>query len=322
MCAAVHDFVNPIAERHGVQLVLAGHEHGYERTAPLTANRPADPGRGTVYMITGGGGGELHVVNPGGLTETALQVYHYLRVDAVGGALTLRAIGLDGAEIERYVIRPKPVVRERGVMSIGDYGQSIAAGSLASIFGANLATESRSASETPAPLEMGGTRVKIGGRDVPLLFASPGQINAQIPYDADPGCLLEIVTPNGSAQATLSLRPTAPSIIAVTYAGNPATPSNAPSAGDAVIVYATGLGPCGQAAVADGSGGVTARTVTPVAVLLDSMEVQPTFAGMAAGFDGLNQVNFTIPNGMAGGTHPLRIATPDGSSRIVQLTVR
>ena len=46
----------PLYEKHGVDIVWNGHIHSYERTWPLKANKAVNMG-GTIYMITGGGGG-------------------------------------------------------------------------------------------------------------------------------------------------------------------------------------------------------------------------------------------------------------------------
>ena len=103
--AAVQQMVNPIVERHGVQLLLAGHEHGYERTYPLAGGQPASASSpSTTYLVTGGGGGALETVNTTALTAISVQAYHYLRVDVDGQALTLRAIGIDGGEIDQVTL--------------------------------------------------------------------------------------------------------------------------------------------------------------------------------------------------------------------------
>lgn len=104
ICAAVRTLVNPIVERHGVQLVLGGHEHGYERTFALAAGVQVDPGSGTTYVITGGGGADLHDVNCSATTEVALETYNYLRVDIDGEMLALTATGVDGAVIEQFLL--------------------------------------------------------------------------------------------------------------------------------------------------------------------------------------------------------------------------
>lgn len=67
-----------------------------------------------------------------------------------------------------------------------------APGSLISIFGSGLAG-STLAARTPLPTTLGGVSVQLGGIKAPLLFVSPGQINAQIPWEVS------------GAQATLSV---------------------------------------------------------------------------------------------------------------------
>ena len=102
-CLAVQQLVNPIVERHGVQLVLAGHEHGYERTHALVGGEPAAPGsRSTTYVVSGGGGGALESVGSTPQCALSVEAFHYLRVDVKGrDALILSAVGLDGGTIDR-----------------------------------------------------------------------------------------------------------------------------------------------------------------------------------------------------------------------------
>ncbi len=139
MSAAVRRLVNPIVERYGVHLVLAGHEHAYERTVPLSAHEQQPEGSGTVYVTTGGGGAGLH--NVGIQPETAISqsVHHYLRIDVEGSSMTVRAIGLQGQEIDRFTLRPAPMILAGGVVNVGDFTSSVAAGGLVAIFGRNLA---------------------------------------------------------------------------------------------------------------------------------------------------------------------------------------
>jgi uncharacterized protein (TIGR03437 family) len=303
ICATVRARVNPILERNGVQLVLAGHEHGYERSLPLVADQAVQGGLGTTYVISGGGGADLHDVNAGGQTAIALSAYNYLRVSIDGITMTVRATGIDGNEIERFVLQPRPVIAQRGVVSIGDYSEALAPGSLASIFGQNLALRPQLSSDDQ-PGGLGGARVQFNNQDIPVLYVSPKQINVQIPNDAAATGTLQVLTDNGAAQADISISSSAPSILAVTVANAPATGSNAPSAGSAVIVYATGLG----------SGNVT--------VWLSDLSIQPSFAGSTNQFAGLYQVNFTVPSNLAAGSYALRIQTPHASSRSVPLVIQ
>ena len=63
----------------------------------------------------------------------------------------------------------------------------LAPGSVATIYGTNLTDAAVSATTVPLPTELRGTRVRVGDAFAPLFFASPGQINFQIPAELTPG---------------------------------------------------------------------------------------------------------------------------------------
>jgi len=111
VCALARDRINPVAERNGVHLVLNGHEHSFQRTLPLSGGNPVMPGFGTTYINTSGGGGALQDIGLLPVTAVGLHVYNYLRADVEGRRITIRAIRLDGAEVDRVVITPGPAVR-------------------------------------------------------------------------------------------------------------------------------------------------------------------------------------------------------------------
>ena len=52
-----------------------------------------------------------------------------------------------------------------------------------SIFGQQLAGGRAIADQAPIPTDLNGTEVLLGGRPLPLRYASDGQLNAQVPYD-------------------------------------------------------------------------------------------------------------------------------------------
>jgi hypothetical protein len=66
-------------------------------------------------------------------------------------------------------------------------GAALAPGSIVEIYGANLASTTAQAASTPLPTALEGTSVTIGGIASPLYFVSPGQINAQVPWELRPG---------------------------------------------------------------------------------------------------------------------------------------
>src|ERR1700736_39897 len=66
----------------------------------------------------------------------------------------------------------QPVVS--AVLNAASYDALVSPGCLVSIFGSNLA---------PAPASAAGVSVSVAGLSAPLLYVSPGQINALIPFE-------------------------------------------------------------------------------------------------------------------------------------------
>jgi len=91
----------PIFETHGVQLVLNGHDHDYERTIPIKTS--GDPAALPVtYLVSGAGGAPLYVVGANSWTAVSQSVYHYLRLTADACALSTAAVALDGTTIDTF----------------------------------------------------------------------------------------------------------------------------------------------------------------------------------------------------------------------------
>jgi acid phosphatase type 7 len=321
ICVLVQQNVNPIVENRGVHLVLAGHEHGYERSWPLLGGQQVYSGPSTTYIITGGGGGIMEPL--GSLPQCALsiQAFHYLRVDMSGNQLSVTATGMDGNAIDQFSLAPPPVLSANGVVSVGDLSPSVASGSLASIFGQNLALRPAVASSFPLSNQLGGISVSANGVPVPVLYASPSQLNVQIPYEVSGQVNLQIDTPNGSSLASIQVVPLAPSIIAVAVQNALCTPANPAQQSGNVIIYATGLG-AATSPLATGEAATAASPMAaPVLVWLGTIALRPTYAGLAPGLAGVSQVNFVIPASLQDGVYFLRVAAGTASSQPQSLSV-
>lgn len=83
-------FAGPI-EKHGVQLVLNGHDHDYERSKPIA---------GTTYIVTGGGGRNTRPVSTSSFTAFSVDAHHIVQIEIDDAQLLLHAIDGVGREFD------------------------------------------------------------------------------------------------------------------------------------------------------------------------------------------------------------------------------
>lgn len=97
---SVQDYIEPLCETYGVDILFAGHNHYYAR-----AEVPYDTGKTVYHITTGGGGAPLHTPNPAAtyVVKTS-RSHHFCAVEIDGNTLTLRAIDIGGNEIDAFTI--------------------------------------------------------------------------------------------------------------------------------------------------------------------------------------------------------------------------
>ena len=96
-------------ETYGVDLVLSGHVHGYERSYPIAKNH-IDSENGVVYIITAGGGGGC---NPPSsykewFTLKSKKQMHYLNVQIEGNKMKVEAIDTSRIVFDTWELEKKP----------------------------------------------------------------------------------------------------------------------------------------------------------------------------------------------------------------------
>jgi trimeric autotransporter adhesin len=215
-------------------------------------------------------------------------------------------------------------------------GQPVAPGEAVSIYGSNLATGTAYASSIPLPTSLDGVRVTFNDVSAPLFFISPGQINAQVPWnvlngEAQSGSASVTVTRGGvaSAAATVAVGPFAPGIftvnsgtgnaIAINPDGTLASPEHPAKAGDpkGLVILATGLGSL-DSPVANGANSVDKlrRVLTMPEVTAGGVPATVTFAGASPEFVAINQINVVLPETVpAGNAIDLLLRTGQVSTR-------
>jgi len=200
------------------------------------------------------------------------------------------------------------------VVNGATFAPGLAPGAVVSIFGAGLSGAGKT------------TTLDMDGAPMRILFATPFQINAEVPLDMAPGVhSLRVQSLYGSFQQAVTVAAVAPGIFLI---GNPplgaitdrnfnlVSPANPLPRGEPMVIYATGLGAVTQS-------GQFFRTNLPVTVNLNGTELPASFSGLAPGWIGLYQVNVTVPAGTPPGLgNPLTLKVGGQSSNSVMVALQ
>jgi uncharacterized protein (TIGR03437 family) len=259
-----------------------------------------------------------------------------LKIETVGGGFMMRILTLlICAASSSLLLAQTPGISQGGILNGASFavGQPVTRGSLVSIFGTDLAGGLTQASSIPLSTSLAGVSVSFNGIPAPLLFVSPTQINAQLPWEvlgggASSGTATVVVRRGDamSAPRDFQIGPFSPGIFSVQFGvgtaiavnpdGSVAAPENSipglrtqpAKIGDTIILYATGLGvtdPPGR--TADNSLDALRRTTTIPTVLIGGREAQASFSGLSPQFVGVNQMNVVVPTGVTPGVVPIQL---------------
>jgi glucosylceramidase len=216
-----------------------------------------------------------------------------------------------------------PVITPSAILNAASYLGEVAPGSLAAVFGYNLADNTYQGAQLldsngHFSSTVAGVSVSVNGVNAPLIYVSPGQIDFQVPWETAPGTAVNVQVTRASAQSnveTITIASTAsPSMFLNDYTtgvawvtgtvaeGCPVTEC-AVQAGSEYQLWANGLGPKNlpeQDGVGDG-----AKNINDLSVVGGTASCQLTVGGIAATVDYcgaapgfiIDQLNFTYPAG-------------------------
>jgi len=244
-----------------------------------------------------------------------------------------------------FTADPLPVINNGGIVNAASFapGSAVAPGSIAAVFGSNLAQSTAVALATPLPTTLGEGQVQLeitGMEDsvaVPMFFNSVAQSNVQVPWET----VLDFIGASGVLHGTsgvessqqIEIQQFAPGIFATNQQGfdqgailiantamlaapNGAFPGSRPAVRgvDFLEIYWTGGGPVTNqpaTGAAAGSNPLSATTTTPT-ITIGGVNAPALFSGLAPGFVGLNVATCLVPAGAQIGNAVQVVLTQSG----------
>jgi len=193
------------------------------------------------------------------------------------------------------------------------------------------------------PKSLGGAVLTIGTAPAPFFYASPTQLNIQVPWEAPLGTATATSTVGAStSSASVNVVQYAPGVYTTTATGSGqgiiVGPTNGIAApvgtfpgsqpvnpGDYVTIYCTGLGPVvNQPATGAVAGASPLPQTTPLqaTAMIGGMAATVVYSGLTPGTVGLYQVNAQVPAGVTpGNAVPVTINIGGAVSNTVTLAV-
>ena len=222
-----------------------------------------------------------------------------------------------------------PVLNQNGTLNAfaiaAEPGVPIAPGSIVQIYGSGLAAQTTIGGTIPLMTNLSGTSVIIGGIAAPLYYVSPGQINAQVPFELTAGQPYQvIVSANGALTTPQTIQSGAVSPGIAEYVSGYAIAQHAVNfglitdaspavPGEYVVVYLAGMGPT-TVPVASGaaspSSPLDATTNQPTITLNGAAVSNVYFSGLTPTLAGLYQIDLQIPANAPNGDLTLVVNQP------------
>jgi uncharacterized protein (TIGR03437 family) len=208
-----------------------------------------------------------------------------------GSSPNLATFTLPAGGTEPYTVKAGPLIARVFPAAAANFPLELAPRMLIAIYGTNLSSGTNA-------------QVLVNGTATSVYYASATQINALLPDTASGLTTVTVQDSTGQNTENVYLDAAAPAIFTQDASGSgPAaalkasdqslvTADNPLNAGEAVELYATGLG------LTTPSNGLDVAVQQPT-VTVGGVACPVTFAGAAPGYIGLDQINCTIPAGLA-----------------------
>ncbi len=282
------------------------------------------------YTLNGDGSstdsdfGQYYVSSPDGTIRIGYGIGPYLALN-----VAFQAPAFNGSGV---YLSPVGVVN---AASSAPFTAFVSPGEFLTLYGSGLAPKTTSAN-VPFPKNLSGVQVLINQVAAPIYYVSPTQISVIVPYITTPGSVAQIQVINNGANSNVVTQFTGMTSagvftntpvggIGIAAAERPdfsiVSESNPAQIGDTIAVYVAGMGGVSNQP-ADGAAAPSSpladTTNTPLVYIFDSagnyLQATVTFSGLAPGYAGLYQINFTVPSGLASGDATLEVLGPDSDT--------
>jgi len=230
-----------------------------------------------------------------------------------------------------FVVGPSNTTKIGGIANAFDFGTTFAPGMTISVFGTQLANATAVVTRLPFPLQLVGVSATVNGFPAPLRFASPGQINLQVPFEAGSGpAVLAINNAGQIAAFPFTIAPAAPGVLPTTYSNATGLPVTSVQAGggDVLLLFLTGEG---DVTPTLGTGATPSSSITdptklphsrlPLTLNVGGVNVTPLFAGIPNGLAGTTQIDFQVPPNVSPGRQTVVVTVGGVSAAPVFLNV-
>jgi uncharacterized protein (TIGR03437 family) len=212
---------------------------------------------------------------------------------------------------------------------------AVAAGSIISIEGVNLASNFLLGPRNPLTQTLESVTVRVGAKILPLVFVAPKQINAQLPPDLVEGAYTLTVQSDGNpdVSADFTVARNAPGLynkvvngqafgLFLHENGDPITADSPAHRDETVTLLGTGFGPLLQMApegfpVPESDTSVLAD---PLSIVAGDNTITPAYAGAADGRVGVMAIRFPISDPLPTATRlPIKVNVGSQDSNTVLL---
>jgi uncharacterized protein (TIGR03437 family) len=279
-------------------------------TAWLTANAVTAAGSNQVTMSASSGGLTAGVYNATLLIQSTNTVPQFIEVPVI------------------FLVGATTGIAINGLGNGASFQQAYAPGMILSVFGSQLAPGTQVANSLPLPVSAAGTSATVNGVPAPFYYASPSQLNIQIPYETGIGPAVVGVNNNGQvASYVFTVAASAPGIFTDPNHPSALVPYSSGNRGDTLLIFITGEGQVSPALPTGASPFVVTplsllpQPTLPVAVTVGGVPAQIAFAGIPPGLAGVTQINFVIPNNAPLGVQPAVVTVGGIASPSATITV-